>query len=617
MTANTSLPKITLSMIHAGAEPQSFQRGEAYYEDGAISNTSLQGNVLMGDCAGTSSPYYRARVVLDKAGIAEATCTCPYEFGGYCKHIVALLLTYVHHPKRFAIRQAPDELLADLSRDDLAALLANLLRERPELYDWVEAALAVPAPKGKAAKKKRKKVDAEIYRRQIIGVMHSLDGMRMSEAYWHVGSLTNELREVQNSAMKFLDAGDADTALTILLTLLEESSRGIEYLDDSNGELGGFVGEMGQPLAEAILSLDLSAVERTKLADKLTKLIDYAAGYGMDDNLHIAIQAAKHGWDDTPSGTRPKRRATYEDEYDDERDDESEDDDWEDEEGEGESDASDLGWPGPPPLGDLTEAKLNVLNRQDRTDEYLALCQKANRHLRYALKLCELKRVPEAVKYAGKQLEFADESQQMAEQLRAAKHLEEALEIGERGLKLKGSKVRLGEWLGPVEEAQGRNKQALEAWLAAFPENPSLEKYKTIKQLAESRWAKLRDEVIQQIRKGYNKQVLAEVFLFEEDWDEAIKVAEGREVWYPVVEAVADGVMEHRPEWVARASVKHAERLMTEPKSKNYPLAANWLKRAKKAYQHLGQTPEWKSYLQKLKEKYSRRPALMGHLERL
>lgn len=611
MKADTSLPKITLSMIHAGAEPQSFQRGEAYYEDGAISNTSIQGNVLMGDCAGTSAPYYRVRVVLDKAGIAEAICTCPYEFGGYCKHIVALLLTYVHHPKRFAIRQAPDELLADLSRDDLAALLTNLLRERPELYDWVEAALAVPAPKGKAAKTKRKKVDAEIYRRQIVGIMHSLEGMRMSEAYWHVGSLADELRQVQDSAMKFLDAGDAEAALTILLTLLEESSRGIEYLDDSNGELGGFVSDMGQALAEAILSLDLSAVERTKLADKLTKLIDYAAGYGMDDNLHIAIQAVKHGWDDLPSGATPKRQATYEDEYEDEW----EDDEWDDEEDE--HDAGERGWPGSPPLGDLTEAKLNVLNRQGRTDEYLALCQKANRHLRYALKLCELKRVPEAMKYAKKHLESADEAKQMAEQLRASKHIDEALEIGERGLKLKGSKVILGEWLGPVEEAQGRNKQALEAWLAAFPENPSLEKYKTIKQLAESKWAKLRDEVIQQLRKGYNKQVLAEVFLFEEDWDEAIKVAEGREVWYPVVEAVADGVMEHRPEWVARASVKHAERLMVEPKSKNYPFAAGWLKRAKKAYQHLGQTPEWKSYLQKLKEKYSRRPALMSQLERL
>ncbi len=107
-----ALPKITESMIRAGAGPESFHRGEEYYRDGAISNTAVQGAMLSGECAGTYAPYYRVQVELDEAGIAEASCTCPYEFGGYCKHIVALLLAYLHHPKSFAARKAPAELLA-------------------------------------------------------------------------------------------------------------------------------------------------------------------------------------------------------------------------------------------------------------------------------------------------------------------------------------------------------------------------------------------------------------------------------------------------------------------------------------------------------------------------
>ena len=47
-------------------------------------------------------------------------------------------------------------------------------------------------------------------------------------------------------------------------------------------------------------------------------------------------------------------------------------------------------------IDDLTEAKLNVLDRQGRVEEYLALCKKEERHLRYALKLCELKQTVEA-----------------------------------------------------------------------------------------------------------------------------------------------------------------------------------------------------------------------------
>jgi uncharacterized Zn finger protein len=602
-----ALPKITESMIRAGAGPESFHRGEEYYRDGAISNTVIQGTLLIGECAGTYAPYYRIHVELDEAGIAEASCTCPYEFGGYCKHIVALLLAYLHRPKSFAARKAPAELLADLDHNDLVAILTKLMQEQPELCDRIEALTSVPS----RSRKKRKKVDIEVYRRHIIGIVHSLDGMRMSESYWHVGDLANQLREVQQSAVKFLDAGDAETALEILLVLLEEASRAIEYIDDSNGELGDYVGDLGTLLAEAILSMELSQVERAKLTGKLEKLIKYASDYGMEGNLHIAIQASKFGWDDIPEETALIRKTVSTVDENDERD---EDDEWDEEVA---YELHEWDWPTVASLGDLTEAKLNVLDRQGRTEDYLALCKKEHRHLRYTLKLCDLKQVADAVKYAKKHLTSAEEIRLVALRLRESRLVAEAIEVGEHGLKLKGPKAELGEWLGPVEEAQGRTKQALAAWLAAFPEQPSLGTYKTIKRLAESGWGRLRPEVMAKLRKSYDKQVLAEVLLLEEEWDEAIKVAEGREVWYPIIETVADGVMPHRPEWVAQISLKHADRLMSEVKSKNYPIAAAWLKRAKQAYRLLGKTDEWRKYLGETKEKYKRRPALQNQLAKL
>jgi uncharacterized Zn finger protein len=607
-----TLPKITESMIRAGTSPESFRRGEEYYREGAISNTTIQGNLLSGECAGTYAPYYRVQVELDEAGIARVSCTCLYEYGGYCKHIVALMLAYMHRPKSFTLRKAPAELLADLDRDDLVAILTKLIQEQPDLYDRIEAMTSIPS---KSKKKRKKKVDIEVYRRHILSIAHGLDGMRMSEAYWHVGGLANQLREVQEAAVKFLDAGDAETALEILLVLLEEASRAIEYIDDSDGELGGFVGELGTPLAEAILSMELSQVERARFVNRLEKSIRYAGDYGMEGNLDIAVQAAKFGWDENPEEAEPLLRRTAFNVYEgDEPDDWEESDDW-DEEWAYEF----RGWSGPPPAGldDLIEAKLNVLDRQGRNEEYLALCKKEERHLWYTLKLCDLKQVAEAVKYARKHLNNAEEALQVARRLRESRLVVEAIEIGERGLKLKGPKAGLGEWLGPVEEAQGRTKQALEAWLAGFPEHPSLATYKTVKRLASTDWGRLRPEVMAKLRKSYDKQVLAEVLLLEEEWDDAIKVAEGRDVWYPVVEMVADGVVQHRPEWVVKISLRHAERLMSEAKSKNYPIAAAWLKRAKQAYAMLGKTDKWKKYLGEIKEKYKRRPALQNQLARL
>ena len=180
--------------------------------------------------------------------------------------------------------------------------------------------------------------------------------------------------------------------------------------------------------------------------------------------------------------------------------------------------------------GDLIEAKLNVLQRQNRVDEYLALCQAAGCHLRYALKLCDLDRVAEAVKFARTHLTTTSEALQLAQHLRTLNHLTEALAIGEHGLKLNGYKQTLAEWLAPIEEAQGRKPQALEAWLAAFNENPTLETYQTIQQLAGCQWTALQSDLMAALHKYYSKLPLAQVLIYEEAWSDAMALADQQDV---------------------------------------------------------------------------------------
>jgi uncharacterized Zn finger protein len=395
-----------------------------------------------------------------------------------------------------------------------------------------------------------------------------------------------------------------------LLTLIKESHDGFEYIDDSNGELGDFLSSIGETLAEVILSLDLDEEERADLASDLDDLHDRLNDYGID-GLRVAIDAATYGWNEAPSG-EPSRRDTEE---------ERDEDEWDDEdELEFEADGfSQFGasWSHDDPENALTRAKLNVLERQGRIDDYLALCVKAGEHLRYALKLCEVERLPEAVSCGLEHLAVAQEALTLAQRLRESGHLAEAIRVGERGLKLAGPKAALGEWLGPVEEAQGRMTKALEAWLAAFSENPSLSTYQTIKRLSGSRWGRLKSVVMATLEKCYTKQPLAEVLLFEQEWDAAIKVADQKGAYPAVVETVAEALISHRPEWVIRASIKQAESLIAETKSKYYPAAADWLRRAKAAYAQLGRTSEWQRYLQQLKEQYRRRPALQDQLKRL
>ena len=78
------------------------------------------------------------RIALREGGVAEALCTCPYSFGGWCKHVVAVLLVALEEPEVVEERPPFGETLAALDRTDLAALLAALADERPELITEVE-----------------------------------------------------------------------------------------------------------------------------------------------------------------------------------------------------------------------------------------------------------------------------------------------------------------------------------------------------------------------------------------------------------------------------------------------------------------------------------------------
>jgi uncharacterized Zn finger protein len=588
--------KLTIDIIRALSTPQSFERGQQYYRAGAVFNTSRQGDLLVGECEGSMAPAYRLRVELDEGGVRAAFCTCPYEMGGYCKHIVALLLVYLYTPDEFIERRRIDEMLAGLNQADLLGLIHKMVEHEPNLYDWLEMAIPVVRTSPKAEEsptqeKRRSQVSTKAYQRQIRNILHSLDGYRMSEAYWMMGSMVEELAQIVDSAEAFLQAGDAEGAITILMVLLEEVADCYDQFDDSDGELGSFLDELGQPLAEAILSIDLNETERQKLKDDLEPILDELSDYGID-GLEVALSALEQGWTQAEVGNDLETESENE---------------WDDEDGvEWYSDV------------DLTQAKLNVLERQGRTDEYLKLCRQAGEYRRYTLKLLEVGRHEEAMLIASNNLKSAEDALSVARKLRDLGQVRDAIAIGERGLSLAGHKHSLGAWLGPLEEAQGRTDPALQAYLAAFTSIPSLELYKTVLRLAGSDSNELRPRMIEILQAAPHSSVLAEVYLLEGDWDGAINVADQAGFWsYSLIEKVADAVLSHRPDWVILVSIKQAKGLIEKTQSKYYPAAARWLMKAKMAYLASDRQSEWQAYFSNLKTTYARRPALQRELRGL
>ena len=601
--------QLTKEIIRSLSTVQSFERGREYYRAGAIYNAARQGQVLLGECEGSTAPFYRLRLELDEGGIRTAHCTCPYEMGGYCKHLVALLLTYIHKPEEFTERKNVADLLTNLDHAALVGLIVKLVDRDPELYDWLETVIPIPMgagilltgaatvkPTGAPPRPPRAtQVSESAYRKRVKNILR--EGSRYGydyDGYGAVSGVVSQLDEVLESARQFLTADDPEGALIILQVLLEETADHYEQFEYDEGELAGFIGSLGMPLAEAVLSLDWPEETRTQITSWVTDALDELSDYDIE-GMDVAMAALEQGWNlESPSEMEEDK------EWDDEEEDEEEEFDYDEITGR-----------------ELNEARLNVLERQGRADEFLALSQTVDSR-RYTLKLLELGRADEALQTAMTRVGLAQDLLVVAQAFREANRLPDALTLGERGLTLYGNKHALGVWLGPLEEAQGRTEQAFAAYQAAFAEGPSLEIYLSLKRLSGPEWVEHQPRVMEILRASPRSDVLADVYLAEQEWDAAIRLANQAGEWnYTLIEKVADAVSPHRPDWVIQISRKQAEGLIVKTQSKRYPAAARWLAKMKKAYLHAGRASEWQAYFDNLKTTYARRPALQAELRKL
>jgi len=573
--------KISENILKSLSIPESFSRGYHLYQSGAVFDMFQKGDLLTGKCEGNSAPFYQIQVQLDEGGIREASCTCPYDWGGYCKHIVALVLTHIHNPDAFNEQKNINELLGHLDKDGLVNLITKMVDKNPDLYSNLQTAIPAVSANSQPAQERSKRkteVSKTVYKRQIRSILNSLQGYRPSEAYWMMGGMISQLDQIRDTAYEFLEADDARGALVILTTLLTEVGGSFVEFDDSDGGLGGFFSELLLPLVEAILSADLSESNRHKLFIELAPVIEELSTYGID-YLDAILAALNRGW----SEEAPDEPEDY---YYDE--------------------------------SILTEAKLNVLERQNRVEEYLKLCLRFGEYRRYILKQIELGDCEKAKEIALITITQASDALVIAKALRDAGHLSDALELAEKGLDLDGNKHALGTWLGPIEEAQGQIEKAIKAYQAAFTSAPSFTLFGILNKLSGARWGEIKPILMEILQASSQMDVLVDVYLSEKEWDKAIDIAEKGGNWnYSLIEKVADAVLPFRPDWVIQASRKQAEDLIARTQSKYYATAAYWLAKMKKAYISSDRKKEWISYLEDLKSTYSRRPALQAELCKL
>ena len=117
-------PVITESVIRKLASEQSFGKGYVYYEDGSVVKVWSSKSVYHAQVEGTR--LYDV-TISGKNGAIEADCTCPYDWGGICKHIVAAMLAICHDGKVKKVREETPDVKALVGKVDATRLKKFLI----------------------------------------------------------------------------------------------------------------------------------------------------------------------------------------------------------------------------------------------------------------------------------------------------------------------------------------------------------------------------------------------------------------------------------------------------------------------------------------------------------
>jgi uncharacterized Zn finger protein len=595
---------IAQEVIRALATPESFARGRSYFDDGAVSDLIRRGDRLTAEVEGSELAPYQVSIRLHGGGVADARCSCPYDWGGYCKHIVAVLLKFADEATRVIERKPIAELLRGLDQAQLIDLLEKRAESDSELAAWIEAELVTrveaSSPRRADAGRQRTPVDPEPIREHA----RNLLGKRQRRGrYWDGYRSSGDMEELQRlveKAIPFLEAGDGSNALRILEPIAEAFvDDWLEHSVGTDEHLYELFADLGRLMAEAALMSDVAADERDALAETVEDWQDRLEEYGVDEGFHVAIRALEAGWDD------PALAAVMA--------------------GKGKT------WP-PSGRGDwlddrLTAVRLRVLEACGRTQEYLNLARAARAHTSYAIMLVKLERIPEAIAYALKSFKKPHEALALAAALRKAAAHDDALKIADAGLGLAcddddetdGSVIPLAHWLRDYAGGIGKSALALKAARAAFDHSLSLDDFGTVKALAGDAWDAIREDLLTHLTHAPHAYDRTRIYLSEGLIDNAVRSVGDRFGYGAHDETLmrlAAAAHKSHPDWVIHLAMGQAASIMDANRADHYALAAQWLEKAALAYEVLGREDDWRVYLDDLidrhRRKYKLRPLLEG-----
>lgn len=271
MPRNISLSDlITLSAIRTLADAKSFERGRAYYRDGAVSRLTERDGELSATVRGTYR--YHVEFAVGNDDTLHYACNCPVgDDGAFCKHAVAVALSWLEN--------SGDEVFHDEEREPARPRRkrkthAELIRDHLETLD--EQALRrwlLDAAERDRSLRDRLLFDARAAQADDITSLRAAvrQMARVSRPLgWDEAHVFGEqLFELANMLRQQLAGPHAARVVELAELAIADAEASLEQIDDSDGSVAPGIGEL------AALHLDACIQTRpdpVKLADRLFRL---------------------------------------------------------------------------------------------------------------------------------------------------------------------------------------------------------------------------------------------------------------------------------------------------------------------------------------------------------
>ncbi len=573
----SDIPEITEAGIERQVGGRSLGLGRDYAADDAIFDTRRQGLTLRANCRGTSGGPYRVEATLVVGGIGSASCSCPVGAGGGCKHVAALLLTWLDRPEEFIELEDLDTSLGRRGKTELIALIKQMLLQQPEL----ESLLQLPLP-GKS--RRARPVDPAVYRRQAAAAFRGLDRDWGAES-----EAASSLYPLTAIGAGFTAQADYASATAVYVSVLSETLEHYEEVTDEGNDLDDVIGTCVAGLGTC-LEHEHDPTTRQTILQAFFEVIQFdtsLGGVGLSDAVPElltahAIPAERHMVASWVREVIPDKIAGG-------------------------------NW-----SGDFMRTRYGALLLQLEADilddeTFLAICRETGLVEAAVERLLERQRVDDAAQEAAPAPDHALPG------LAAIFERHGHADLGERIVRDRtqtSSDWRLLEWLKTRAMARDDAPVALDLALRVFRIQQSLAQYQEIRMLARQadRWDIVRPELLGALDERPLSGLLAQIYLDEGEIDQALAAIRTGPVSAEIVLEVAKAAEEPRPHEALAIYQRHAEALIAQQGRDNYRNACRILSRMRAIYQATGEPELWTAYITELRERHRRLRALKEEL---